>query len=207
EEIGWDKSAMHEFHLIISEEVSRLTRLVQNLLEMARIEAGELHLTKEWMPIEELFNNVLDRCFASIRNHRIVLNIDRAQSLVRIDSRLVAEALTNLVENAAKYSPADSRIVLQAVAEDGELTISVSDEGQGVAPDERERIFDKFYRGNRLSEYQSGGTGMGLAIARGIIEAHGGRIWVESTPGQGSTFAFTMPVEWKQATDPVTANE
>lgn len=195
EEIEWDSGALHEFHLIISEEVSRLTRLVQNLLEMARIEAGELRLSKEWTSIEELFNNVLDRCFASIRNHRVILNVERGQSLVRIDSRLVAEALTNLVENAAKYSPPSSQIVLRAVAEDGDLTISVSDEGQGVALDERDRIFDKFYRGSRLSEHRSVGTGMGLAIARGIIEAHGGRIWVESTPGQGATFAFKMPVE------------
>jgi two-component system sensor histidine kinase KdpD len=207
DDIEWDRGALREFHLIISEEVSRLTRLVQNLLEMARIEAGELLLSKEWTAIEELFSSVLDRCSASIRNHRVVLNVESEQLLFRIDSRLVAEALTNLVENAAKYSPAYSQIVLRAVAEDGELTISVSDEGQGVAPDERERIFDKFYRGSRPSEHRSGGTGMGLAIARGIIEAHGGRIWVESAPGQGATFAFTMPVEWKEATDPVTANE
>jgi two-component system sensor histidine kinase KdpD len=207
EEIGWDRGALHEFHLIISEEVSRLTRLVQNLLEMARIEAGELRLSKEWTPVEELFSNVLDRCSASIRNHRVVLNVGSKQLLVRIDSRLVAEALTNLVENAARYSPSGSQIILRAVAEDGELTISVSDEGQGVAPGKRERIFDKFYRGSHLSEHRNGGTGMGLAIARGIIEAHGGRIWVESTPSQGATFAFTMPVEWKQAADPVTANE
>lgn len=207
EEIEWDEAALHEFHLIISEEVSRLTRLVQNLLEMARIEAGQLRLSKEWTSIEELFSNVLDRCSASIRDHRVVLNIDSGQSLVRIDSRLIAEALTNLVENSAKYSPSDSQILLRALAEDDKLTISVSDQGPGVAPDERDRIFDKFYRSNRLSERRSGGTGMGLAIVRGIIEAHGGKIWLESDPGQGATFAFTVPVEWKQAAGPVAVSE
>jgi two-component system, OmpR family, sensor histidine kinase KdpD len=206
EEIDWDRRALHEFHLIISEEVSRLTHLIQNLLEMARIEAGELRVWKGWTSIEELFSNVLDRCSPSIRSHRVIINDDSGQSLVKIDSRLVAEALTNLVENAAKYSPAGSQILLRAVAED-HLTISVSDQGPGIAPDETGRVFDKFYRGTRLSEGQSGGTGMGLAIARGIIEAHGGSIWLESAPGHGATFVFTMPVERRQATGPVAANE
>jgi two-component system sensor histidine kinase KdpD len=205
EEIDWDIRALREFHLIISEEVSRLTRLVQNLLEMARIEAGELRISKEWSSIEELFSNVLDRCFPSISSHRVVINDETGQSLVKIDSRLVAEALTNLVENGAKYSPADSQILLRAVAEDDNLIVSVSDQGPGIAPDEAGRIFDKFYRSARQPEHQSGGTGMGLAIARGLIEAHGGRIWLESNPRQGTTFAFTMPVEWRRVTDSVAA--
>jgi two-component system sensor histidine kinase KdpD len=174
---------------------------------MARIEAGELRIAKEWTSIEELFSNVLDRCSPSIRDYRVLINGETTQSLVKIDSRMVAEALTNLVENAAKYSPVGSEILLRAVAEGDELTVSVSDQGPGIAPDEAGRVFDKFYRSTRLSGHQSGGTGMGLAIARGIIEAHGGKIWLESTPGQGATFAFTIPVEWKQATDSVAVSE
>jgi two-component system, OmpR family, sensor histidine kinase KdpD len=199
EETEWDRKALREFHLIISEEVSRLTKLVRNLLEMARIEAGELKPSKHWQSVSEIVDNVLERCAASIRNHRVSVALDEHTPVVKLDSRLVAEALTNLVENAAKYSPADSAIILRARVAGDELIISVTDHGPGIAPDEMGRIFDKFYRGRTPARRVSEGTGMGLAIARGIVEAHGGRIWVESAPAQGATFTIAIPVEYKRA--------
>ena len=203
-DIEWDKSALHEFHVIISEEVSRLTRLVQNLLEMARIEAGELRLSKEWVSMREVFNNVLDRVDAR-RDHHVIIVTGDAETLVKIDSRLIAEALTNIVENAAKYSPAGSDISLEATIRDGELSIDVKDQGQGIAPDEIAHVFEKFFRSRH--QHRSAGTGMGLAIARGIIEAHGGKIWVESTAGEGAAFTITLPVEVKEASESIAAAE
>jgi two-component system sensor histidine kinase KdpD len=199
EETEWDRKALREFHLIISEEVSRLTKLVRNLLEMARIEAGELKPSKHWQSVSEIVDNVLERCAASIRNHRVSVALDEHTPVVKVDSRLVAEAVTNLVENAAKYSPADSAIIVRARVAGDELIISVTDLGPGITPDEMGRIFDKFYRGRHLARRVSEGTGMGLAIARGIVEAHGGRIWVESAPAQGATFTIAIPVEYKRA--------
>ena len=199
EETEWDPKALHEFHLIISEEVSRLTKLVRNLLEMARIEAGEVKPSKHWQSVSEIVDNVLERCAASIRNHRVSVALDEHTPVVKVDSRLVAEALTNLVENAAKYSPADSAIIVRARVAGDELTISVTDHGPGITSDEMGRIFDKFYRGRHPARRVSEGTGMGLAIARGIVEAHGGRIWVESAPAQGATFTIAIPVEYKRA--------
>ena len=199
EETEWDRKALREFHLIISEEVSRLTKLVRNLLEMARIEAGELKPSKHWQSVSEILDNVLERCAASIRNHRVSVALDEHTPVVKVDSRLVAEALTNLVENAAKYSPADSAIIVRARVAGDELIISVTDHGPGIASDEMGRIFDKFYRGRHRARRVSEGTGMGLAIARGIVEAHGGRIWVESAPAQGATFTIAIPVEYKRA--------
>src|SRR5581483_5311655 len=114
-----------------------------------------------------------------------------------IDSQLLAEVLVNLVENAAKYSPIGSEIVISAKLEQERLIVSVSDQGQGILPDELELIFDKFYRGTQLSDTQIPGTGMGLAIARGIIEAHSGKIWVESRVSKGATFRFSIPVEFQ----------
>jgi signal transduction histidine kinase len=108
---------------------------------------------------------------------------------------LVAEALSNLIENAAKYSPPGSEIILEAGLKDDQLLISVTDEGAGVAPEERSRLFEKFYRGTHPQP--NGGTGMGLAIARGIIEAHDGRVWVENRSGKGATFKFSLKVEQK----------
>jgi two-component system sensor histidine kinase KdpD len=199
ESISWDRTALREFHLIISEEVNRLTRLVQNLLEMARIEAGELKLSKQWGAISEIINTILIRCDSSLRGHIVKVELEENQALAKIDSRLIAEALANLVENAAKYSSPGSEIAIRGRAETGEMIISVSDHGMGVAPGEIERVFDKFYRGVRLSGNQTQGTGMGLSIAKGIIEAHGGRIWVDSRFGHGATFSFAIPVEWKSA--------
>jgi two-component system sensor histidine kinase KdpD len=203
-DIEWDKAALHEFHVIISEEVSRLMRLVQNLLEMARIEAGELRLSMEWVSMRELFNSVLDRVDAR-RDHRVSVKACDADTLVKIDSRLIAEALTNIVENAAKYSPDGSEILLEATVRPGELTILVKDQGPGIAPDEIDHVFEKFFRSRH--QQRSAGTGMGLAIARGIVEAHGGKIWVESAAGIGAAFTFTLPVEVREASESVAAAE
>ena len=166
---------------------------------MARIEAGEVKPSKHWQSVSEIVDNVLERCAASIRNHRVSVALDEHTPVVKVDSRLVAEALTNLVENAAKYSPADSAIIVRARVAGDELTISVTDHGPGITSDEMGRIFDKFYRGRHPARRVSEGTGMGLAIARGIVEAHGGRIWVESAPAQGATFTIAIPVEYKRA--------
>jgi two-component system, OmpR family, sensor histidine kinase KdpD len=191
----WDETTLREFHLIISEEVHRLSRLIENLLGMARIEAGELRLSKKWESPSEVCHNVLERCAAAIRRHRVSVDCDESLPVVLIDSRLIAEALSNLVENAAKYSPPGGEIILKAEMKGDDLLISVTDQGPGIVPEETNRLFEKFYRGTHPQ--QNGGTGMGLAIARGIIEAHGGRIWVENSSGKGATFTFSLRVEHK----------
>jgi two-component system sensor histidine kinase KdpD len=197
-DLNWDKEALKEFHLIISEEVHRLSTLVGNLLEMARIEAGELQISKEWGSVSEIFANVIERCAPSFRGHEVIAAASEDLPLVKVDSRLVAEALSNVVENAAKYSPPGSRIVLSANVEAGELVISVADEGPGIATEDMGRIFDKFYRGASTANRPSAGTGMGLAITRGIVEAHGGNVRAESAGG-GAKFTISIPVESKVA--------
>jgi two-component system sensor histidine kinase KdpD len=125
----------------------------------------------------------------------VEVECDDSLPFVLIDSRLVAEALSNLVENAAKYSPAGGEISVKAEMKGDELLISVTDQGPGIVPEETSRLFEKFYRGTHPQH--NSGTGMGLAIARGIIEAHDGKIWVENLPGKGATFAFSLHVEHK----------
>jgi two-component system sensor histidine kinase KdpD len=199
--LAWDRDALREFHVIISEEVSRLTRLVQNLLEMARIEAGELHPVKEWASVSELIDTVLDRCAATLASHRVLVEMKEGLPLVKVDARLLASALANLVENAAQYSSAQSNIVVHGEidANANTLTMSVQDEGPGIPGGDVSRLFDKFYRGSTRSASRHEGTGMGLAISRGIVEAHAGKIWVESRSSVGSTFFFSVPVELRTA--------
>lgn len=194
-DVDWDKAALHEFHSIISEEVERLTRLVHNLLEMARIEAGEIKIVTEWESMPELIDDVIDRCSVAVRNHRVNVNVREHTPLVKIDARLVSQVLANLLENAAKYSPDRREISVSAYVEGGDLKIIVKDQGPGVPKSEADRVFDKFYRSSRHYGEPSDGTGMGLAIAKGIAEAHGGRIWVESQPTGGASFGFSIPVE------------
>lgn len=207
EEIKWDEAALREFHQIISEEVQRLSKLVHNLLEMARIEAGELKISRRWESISEMIYDVLDRCVSSTRNHEVASMIDENLPLVEIDARLIAQALTNLIENAAKYSLPGSEIRVRASVEKGELKVSVTDQGPGISPDEIDHIFDKFYRSTKLPAQRGDGTGMGLAIARGMVEAHGGTISAESSQGRGAQFTFNIPVRSKELSEHAAAAE
>ncbi len=205
--LDWDRDALREFHVIISEEVSRLTRLVQNLLEMARIEAGELHPVKEWSSVPEMITTVLDRCASVLANHRVRVDLKEGLPLVKVDARLLASSLANLLENAAQYSAAQSEVVVRGEIDATTLTMSIQDEGPGILAQDLPRVFDKFYRGSSRSVNRREGTGMGLAIARGIVEAHGGRIWVENRPGRGSTFSLSVPVEVRMASQLATIGD
>lgn len=193
-DVEWNEDSKHEFYSIIKEEVERLSRLVQNLLEMARIEAGECRPVKDWGSVPDMISDVLARCVDSLVNHQVTLKIQENMPAVRWDERLMSQVLVCVLENAAKYSPAGTEIALGADLSVDTLRISVHDQGPGILAEEVPRIFDRFYRGKSGAK-DGTGTGMGLAIARGIMAAHGGEIHVASEPGSGATFLMTMPVE------------
>ena len=179
------------------EETDRLTRLVTNLLDMSRIQAGALAPHRSATPLDELIGNVIGRLAPMFDDHRVSVEVADGLPLVAVDYLLMEQALTNLLENAARHTPAGTAVQVRARAVagagGGEVEVAVADHGPGVAEAERERIFDQFYR-PRAKGRAPGGTGMGLAIVKGIVEAHGGRIRVEETPGGGATFAFRLPV-------------
>lgn len=175
------------------EEAERLNRLVGNLLEMTRLEAG-VQMDKEWQPLEEVIGTTLVRMDMMLSNHTVKTNLPDDLPLVPIDSILIEQVLVNLLENAVKYSPAGTTIDLTAWDEPGEVTVvvEVADRGPGLQPGDEERIFDKFYRSRPTTV---GGVGLGLSICRAIIEAHGGRIWVNNRSGGGAAFRFTIPLD------------
>jgi two-component system sensor histidine kinase KdpD len=177
------------------EETDRLTRLVTNLLDMSRIQAGALVLHRSATALDELIGGVAPRLAPMFRDHRLTVDVPEGLPLVDVDYLLIEQVLSNLLENAARYTPAGTGVTLRAAAAagSGDVEVAVIDHGPGVAEEERERIFDRFYRLGAQSR-GSTGTGMGLAIVKGIVEAHGGRIRVETTPGGGATFAFGLPV-------------
>ncbi|WP_447975420.1 DUF4118 domain-containing protein [Nitrospira sp. Kam-Ns4a] len=176
----------------IYEEANRLDRLVRNLLDMTRLEVGAVHLHKEWHPLDEVVGAALTRLEGRLRGRRVTTQFPSDLPLVPLDGVLIQQVVINLIENALKYTPADSPIELAAAPQDGAVLFEIADRGPGLQPGDEQRIFDKFYRANPERE---GGVGLGLTICRGIIEAHGGRIWAENRPGGGAVFRFTLPLE------------
>jgi two-component system sensor histidine kinase KdpD len=179
----------------IFEEANRLERLVKNLLDMTRLEAGAVQLHKQWHPFDEVVGAALTRLEGRLVGHPVRTEFPSDLPLVQLDGVLIEQVLINLLENALKFSPPDGAIELTASVKEGVLLVEVADHGPGLPPGEEKRIFDKFYRADPNRE---GGVGLGLTICRGIIEAHGGRIWAENRPGGGARFRFTLPLEGAQ---------
>jgi K+-sensing histidine kinase KdpD len=197
--VSLDVEGRREMLDIIDEETDRLNRFIEGLVEMARIEAGEMHLRRRWGSVEEIVAAALKRASSYTRNHRIQVRVEEELPNVRVDDRAVAEVLYTLLDNAAKYSPAGTTINVEASCTDNrEIEFIVEDEGPGIPVELRERVFDKFFRAIRdgdISTHQPSGTGMGLAIAKGIVEAHGGRIWIEDgSDNHGSRFIVTLGI-------------
>jgi len=175
----------------IREEAERLNRLVQNLLEMTRLEAG-VEVRKEWHALEEVVGAALSRLDLTLRDRPVHTDVSKDLPLVPMDDVLVEQVLINLLENAAKYTPAGTGIEVRAWAEDGRIMLEVADRGPGLGAGDESRIFEKFYR---AAPPESRGAGLGLAICRAIVEAHGGRIWAQNRPDGGAAFRFFLPID------------
>lgn len=182
----------HELLQTIVDESDCLNRLVGNLLDTTRLEAGALKLNSEWQSLEELLGVVLNRLHQSLLKHPVKVDVPADLPLVRADGILLQQVLLNLIENAAKFSPAEQPIEVSAKVRDNQLLVTVSDHGPGLVLGEEKRIFEKFHR----SEQTGGrpGAGLGLTVCRGIIELHGGEIWAENVAGYGARFLFTLPI-------------
>jgi K+-sensing histidine kinase KdpD len=182
---------------VIDEEADRLDRFIEGLTKLARIDAGEIQLRRQWCSIAEVITVALRRAEPRTRANRLEVWIEDEFPAVRIDEHAVAEVVYTLVDNAAKYSPPGTTIRVKALpGDEGTMRVSVEDEGPGIAVETRERVFDKFFRAMRDGDVgdRKSGSGMGLAIARGIVEAHGGRIWIEDAEGKsGAKFVVELP--------------
>jgi two-component system sensor histidine kinase KdpD len=198
-----DDGARQELIATIYEESERLNRLVANLLDMTRVEAGGLRLNREWHPLEEVVGSALARLDRLLAGRRIETVLAADLPLVSIDAVLVESVLVNLLENAAKYTPPGSPLRIAATVETGAVRVEIADEGPGLPPDAEQRVFEKFYRGPSGRH----GFGLGLAICRAIVAAHGGRIWAQNRTPRGTTFSFTLPVEGAPPLAPEEARE
>jgi len=198
-EVSWDSPARLELVAAIDDEADHLNLLVGNLLDMSRIESGALQPKREWNMLPEIVSSVLMRMRHLAEEHRLRVDVPENLPLIPVDYVQMEQVFTNLVSNSLKYAPPNTMVNIRAQVEAESIHVQVSNQGPQVPPEHLERIFDKFYRitaANRVT-----GTGLGLSICKGIIEAHGGRIWAENIP-DGLAFNFTLPLTWDGAKPP-----
>ena len=192
-----DDEGQKEFLEIINEETDRLNEFIEGMVGIAKVEANALRIRKAWSEIEEIINNAIQRAKNQLSSNHIVIKIERDLPNIFVDASSIAEVVYTLLDNAAKYSPKGSKIRIAARRVDDEkIEIAVEDEGRGIREAIREKVFDKFFRaGDEDIHTTASGLGLGLAIARGIVESQGGRIWIENGADNFKTkFVFNLPI-------------
>jgi len=193
-----DREARQELAEGIAEEAERIGQLLENLLQLTRLESGALRVERQWQPIDAVIESALRRQERALRGRPLEIVLPDKPLWAPIDGLLIEQVVQNLLSNSAKYSPDGSPIDVSARRTGAGVEVSVSDRGVGLDPREADRLFDKFYRGQNVRNDSVRGAGLGLAISRGIVLAHGGRIWAEARSGGGAEFKFSLPAEGEE---------
>ena len=189
----WDMETIRESMEIIEEESDRLTELIENLLDASRLQAGQLQLEKTEVQIDKMAARIVQDFRTQTRLHTFHLDFTPNFPVIQADPERLRQVLSNLLSNAIKYSPQRGKITVSGRHDDQYVYVAVSDQGIGIPAGERDRIFDRFYRVESALSRRTQGAGLGLYLVKSVVEAHRGRIWVSSSPGQGSTFVFSLP--------------
>jgi two-component system, OmpR family, sensor histidine kinase KdpD len=195
-DVAWTDQERQEFAETIESEARRLNRIVGNLLDLSRIKAGTLQPEKGWYDVESLVEEVLGRLSGVTAGHNVKIDIPEDLPPVLLDYVEIDEVLSNLVENSAKFAPPMTDIRVGARHQGNEIRVEVENSGPGIRQDTLHLLFEPFYRGGKGDTHPEG-TGLGLAVAKGLVEAHGGRIWAENRPEGGARFLFTLPLPEK----------
>jgi PAS domain S-box-containing protein len=189
----WDTETIRESMGIIEEESDRLAELIENLLDASRLQAGQMMLEKQEVSLDHLAARIVQQFRTQTSRHTFELDFAPGFPEVQADPERLRQVLNNLLSNAIKYSPDSGKIIVSGRYDDQQVYVAVSDQGIGIPAGERDRIFDRFYRVDSALSRRTQGAGLGLYLAKSVVEAHRGRIWVSSSPGQGSTFVFSLP--------------
>jgi signal transduction histidine kinase len=195
-----DPDTIQRYLNSIQSDVASLNRLIDDLFELAQLDAGGLIFGKVPVSLSDLISDVLERMRALADQRRVQLSgrVSPGVDPVTIDPQKIERVLVNLISNAIRHTPEGGQVTIEAQVSDGRVRVSVRDTGEGIAPDDLPHVFERFYRGEKSRSRSTGGAGLGLAIAKGIVEAHGGSIGVTSRAGEGATFTFTLPVPLSQ---------
>lgn len=195
EDVTWEPEEQRDFIKTIQADADRLKELIDHLLDLSRLEAGRLPISQETHALQEIFKDVLPQLNAILKGQHIILRLPDSLPPVFVDSKRIDQVLVNLVGNAAAYTPEGTEITISASVRGGFMQINVADQGPGIPPEERKRVFEAFRRGINQVEGLGKGAGLGLAICRGLVEAHGGRIWIKKKNSPGATISFTIPLD------------
>jgi PAS domain S-box-containing protein len=195
DDVEWDGEIVREYSAVIEDEADRLTELIDNLLTASKIQAQRgIQLNTSDLRLDQLAARVLERFGTQTTTHQFKLDFPPDFPIIQGDETRLRQVLDNLVSNAIKYSPDGGEVLIGGYPDGHEVTLFVCDRGVGISAADQKRIFERFYRVDGNLSRKTQGTGLGLYLTKAIIEAHGGRIWVESAPGKGATFFFTLPV-------------
>jgi two-component system phosphate regulon sensor histidine kinase PhoR len=185
-----------QFLQVIQKHADRLTKIVEDLLALSKIESKEFYLKRERLPLSELIDDVSGFVKEAAQKKKISISRSIVPSTLEMmgDRSYLEQVFVNLLDNAIKYTPEGGRVTISAIEKDQrEIQFSIEDNGIGIPREDIPRIFERFYRVDKGRSQELGGTGLGLSIVKHLVQAHGGRVWVESQPGKGSTFYFTLP--------------
>jgi signal transduction histidine kinase len=193
----WDREIVEDSLAVIEEEADRLTELVENLLDASRLQAGALKINLSDVAVDSVARHIAERFRIQTNRHTIEVNFPAIFPVILADENRLSQVLSNLISNAIKYSPEGGKIEIAGQVRPEQVIICVSDQGPGIEPDDLPHVFDRFYRSADASRTTKG-AGLGLYLSRAIIEAHGGRIWVDPKPGAGARICFSLPREGKR---------
>jgi signal transduction histidine kinase len=202
DEVVSDPETINRYHQTIQNQVSNLALLIDDLFELSKIDSGRLQLNLEGSAISDIISDTLEsmRAQAAVKHIRLNGQVDPATPTLTMDSAKIQRVIYNLVQNAIRHTPQDGSVFIAAQTTDEGVKVDIRDTGEGITQDDLPRIFEQFYRGEKSRSRSTGGAGLGLAIAKGIVEAHGGRIWVDSKVGEGTIFSFVLPQAARPAT-------
>jgi signal transduction histidine kinase len=192
EDANWEREIVDDSLQVIEEEADRLTELIDNLLDASRLQSKALSITYCDVRLDELAARIAARFQTQTGLHRIIVDFPRDFPVISGDDTRLAQVLSNLVANAIKYSPKGGEVRISGAVHPTQVVVCVMDQGSGIAAQDVPHIFDRFYRSNEASRTTKG-TGLGLYLARSVIEAHGGRIWVDPQPTSGARICFSLP--------------
>lgn len=205
EDVTWQEDEQHDFILTIQQEANRLQELIDHLLDLSRLEAGMLPISLKPHSLHEIIEDAKPQMHILTSGHAFSIHLPVNLPPIHADAKRIAQVLVNLVRNASTYAPKGTEISISASARGGFLHINVNDQGPGIPPVEQKRVFRAFQRGANLKNGSMKGAGLGLAICKGLVEAHGGRIWIKKKNTPGATISFTIPLVTDQ--DPVNLKE
>ena len=194
-DVNWTDAEKREFLQVIDDKTDVLRDLIDKILQSAKLEAGALKLEREPVLIPQLARRLIQDSELKVKKHNFALDFSPSFPVIEADVRCMEQVIKNLLQNAVKYSPEGSEIVIAGHEDEKEIVVSVRDHGIGIFPEDQARVFERFYRVDNPFVQSTGGSGLGLSIVKGHVEAHGGTVWVESSPGKGSVFFYSLPIE------------